>query len=66
VQLGNTDAREIKLVDMNGKIIYRKILNGINKSLSIQINPGRITSGIYLVQVLTNKELFSSTIIVQQ
>jgi sugar lactone lactonase YvrE len=66
VQLNGTVASEIRVLDVNGKVILKQRIATGNKSQSIAIDLGNVPSGVYFVQAVGVKGIVASRIIVQR
>jgi len=60
---GNTEASEVKIIDLTGKIVYSQNVTG--KVRNFRINCSGLTSGIYLLSVNTGREVVSRKFIIK-
>ena len=65
LRLHNLDVSEIRISDQSGRIVYKKLINGINNSKTIAINPGLLARGIYMVQAIYKNGISTCKMIVQ-
>ncbi len=65
LRLHNPDVSEIRISDQSGRIVYRELVKGINKSKTIFVNPGMLARGIYLVQAINKNGISTCKMIVQ-
>lgn len=59
ISINNQIIKEISVVDITGKILFSKQVNGSN----IQFNIGNLTSGIYTLHIKTNHSNYTKKII---
>ena len=65
LRLHNPDVSEIRISDQSGRIVYRELVKGINKSKTISVNSGLLARGIYLVQAINKNGISTCKMIVQ-
>lgn len=53
----NADKVEIRLSDINGKVILTKSLNTVNNRFETEISTAALASGLYFCQIVANNEI---------
>jgi hypothetical protein len=66
LQLTQLSNVEVRVLDQNGRIISRQIVNGGNSVQRLIMNLGRIANGVYLVEAISKEAVYTSKIVVQQ
>lgn len=59
IQSTNSNLKEIKFYDINGRLIYEKIIDTQNKKLSME----NINSGVYILSIKTEEGSYVKKII---
>ncbi len=66
LQLANIQTSEIRVIDQNGRIVYRQLVNGMEGTRTIQINLGTVAKGLYIIQAIGKDGIYNSKFVVQQ
>jgi Secretion system C-terminal sorting domain/Galactose oxidase, central domain/NHL repeat len=65
IELNNFKATEVRVTDLSGKIIRQKMMNGLIKKTSVNIDLGPVACGMYLLQIVSKDAVNTCKIIVQ-
>lgn len=65
VKLNNLLVSELRVIDQSGKIILLKRINESAISQRIELNLGRVSPGVYYVQAIGSKGVYTSKMIVR-
>jgi hypothetical protein len=56
-------AGELRLTDMTGRLISRKIIAKGEQLMQLQLPPGKTSAGLYIVQVVLGKDVYKATVL---
>jgi hypothetical protein len=65
IHLKNITSTEIRILDQNGRIVYRNQLSGMYKSHAIPVNISSLAKGLYVVQAVGKDGFESHKMVVQ-
>lgn len=66
VQISNLTASELRVMDQNGRIVYRIRINENVKTQTLNVNLANLANGMYLVQAISNQGNQSCKMIIQR
>jgi len=66
LQIANINTSEVRVLDQNGRLIVRKLINGVNTTQSIYMSLGHLANGIYMVQAISKDGVYTCKMMVQQ
>jgi hypothetical protein len=63
--LNNYKSAAISVSDLNGKIIYRKMMNNVTANQQISIPLSQLSKGIYVIKIVTELGIDTQKLIVE-
>ena len=66
LQLAKLNNVEVRVLDQNGRIISRQIVNGGNNVQRLIMNLGRVANGLYLVEAISKEAVYTTKMLLQQ
>jgi hypothetical protein len=66
VRLKPVGPAEIRVSDLSGKIVLRKLSTVLNKATSVHISMGNVSDGVYILQVISKNMVQTSRFVVQR
>jgi len=66
LQLSNISASEIRIIDLNGRLLEKRTMPEMLKMQSLPLSFGHLPNGIYTVQVISKEGVYTCKMIVRQ